>query len=51
MMVIVEKPGINVALAQSGLYGGKVHGQTTILIKGGDLGESRQIAFRHRTLV
>ena len=40
MMVIVEKPGVNVPLAQRGLYGGKIHGQTTILNNGSDLSES-----------
>ncbi len=42
MMVIVKKPGVDVPLAQRGLYGGKIHGQTTILNNRGDLSESRQ---------
>ena len=40
MMVIVKKPGIDVPLAERGLDGGKIHGQTTILNKGRVLGES-----------
>src|SRR5689334_4484564 len=31
MVMIVEKPAVNVALAQSSLYGGKVHGRMPIL--------------------
>ena len=34
------EPGVNVSLAERGLYGGKIHRQTTILNNGGDLGES-----------
>jgi hypothetical protein len=40
MMVIVEQPGVNVSLAQRGLYGGKIHGQITILNNRSDLSES-----------
>ena len=40
MMVIVKKPGVNVSLAQRGLYGGKIHGQITILNNGSVLSES-----------
>ena len=40
MMVIVKEPGVNVALAQRGLYGGKIHGQITILNNRSDLSES-----------
>ena len=36
MMMVVEKPGVDVALAQRGLDGGEVHGQTTILNKCSD---------------
>jgi hypothetical protein len=39
MMVIVKKPGVNIALAERGLYGGKIHGQATILNNGSDLSE------------
>ena len=39
MMVIVEKPGVNIPLAQRGLYGRKIHGQRTILNKGDGCGE------------
>jgi hypothetical protein len=39
VMVIVKKPGVDVPLAERGLYGGKIHGQTTILTNGGDLSE------------
>ena len=42
MVVIVKKPGVDVPLAQSGLYGGKIHGQITILNNGGDLSESER---------
>ena len=41
-MVIVKKPGVNVPLAQRGLYGRKIHGQITILNNGSDLSESGQ---------
>jgi len=41
-MVIVKEPGVDVPLAQRGLYGGKIHGQTTILNNEGDLSELRQ---------
>ena len=40
MMVIVEQPGVNVSLAQRGLYGGKIHGQITILNNQSHLSES-----------
>ncbi len=40
MMMIVKEPGVDVALAERGLYGGKIHGQTTILNKGRVLSES-----------
>jgi hypothetical protein len=40
MMVIVEQPGVNVPLAQRGLYGRKIHGQITILNNRSDLSES-----------
>ena len=40
MMVIVKKPGVDVPLAERGLYGGKIHGQTTILNNRGVLSES-----------
>ena len=40
MMVIVEKPRVDVAFAQRRLDGGKVHGQTSIVNNGKDLGES-----------
>jgi hypothetical protein len=42
VMVIVKKPRVDVPLAQRGLYGGKIHGQTTILNNEGDLSELRQ---------
>ena len=42
MMVIVKKPGVNIPLAQRGLYGGKIHGQTTILNNSSDLSESME---------
>jgi hypothetical protein len=41
MMVIVEQPSVNVSLAQRGLYGGKIHGQITILNNRSDLSESK----------
>ena len=40
VMVIVKEPGVDVPLAERSLYGGKIHGQTTILNNGGDLSES-----------
>jgi len=40
MMVIVKKPSVNVALAQSRLDSGEIHGQMTILNKSEELGES-----------
>ena len=40
MMMVVEKPRVNVAFAQRRLDGGEVHGQTSIVNKRKDLGES-----------
>src|SRR5437879_9995365 len=34
MMVVIEEPGVGVALAQRGLNGGEIHGQTSIVNKG-----------------
>src|SRR5580692_4931599 len=39
MMVIVKEPRVDVSLAQRGLYGGKIHGQITILNNGRVLSE------------
>jgi hypothetical protein len=39
-MMIVEKPGVDIALAQGRLDGGKVHEQITILAMSEALGES-----------
>src|ERR1700722_287625 len=43
MMVVVEKPGVDVAFAQRRLDGGQVHGQTTILNKTSHLSESGKV--------
>ncbi len=40
MVVVVEKPRVNVAFAQRRLDGSEVHGQTPIVNKSKDLGES-----------
>src|SRR5277367_2850384 len=40
MMVIVEKPRVNIAFAQRRLNGGQVHGRTSIVNNGLDLSES-----------
>src|ERR1700730_12871459 len=40
VMVIVEKPCVDIPLAQGSLYGGKIHGQTTILTTSAALSES-----------
>jgi hypothetical protein len=40
VVVIVKKPGVNIPLAERGLYGRKIHGQTTILNNGSVLSES-----------
>ena len=40
MMVIVKEPGVDIAFAERCLYGGKIHGQITILNKARVLGES-----------
>ena len=39
-MVIIEKPRVDIALAQGSLYGSKIHGRTTILTTSAALGES-----------
>ena len=39
MVVVVKKPGVDVAFAQRGLNGWEVHGQMTILNKGSFLRE------------
>lgn len=49
MMMVVKKPSIDVAFAQRSLYSGEVHGQTSIVNKGADLGESRRIFRRRKT--
>ena len=40
MMVVIKEPGVNVALAERCLYGGKIHGQITILNNARVLSES-----------
>jgi len=45
MVVVVEKPRVNVAFAQRRLDGGKVHEQTSIVNKSKDLGESVELDF------
>jgi hypothetical protein len=39
-MMVVKQPGVDIALAQSCLNGGKIHGQTTILTMTEVLSES-----------
>ena len=43
-MVIIEKPCVDIPLAQGSLYGRKVHGQTTILTTSAVLGELAGLA-------
>ena len=40
MVMIVEEPGVDIPLAERGLYGRKIHGQTSILNNSGILSES-----------
>ena len=40
MMMVVEQPRVDIAFAQRRLYGGQVHGQTSIVNKRKDLSES-----------
>ena len=42
MMMVVEQPRVDIAFAQRRLYGGQVHGQTSIVNKRKDLSESRR---------
>src|SRR5437867_9277658 len=46
VMMIVKQPAVDIALAQGGLNGGKVHGQISILTTGAGLSEFGSRVYR-----